>query len=116
MPQGKNCPNCGAPYDPALNKCPYCGTIYFDMSCIDFADDKPIYLKIRTEYGGKPVVMTQLVYPHLNDIHIEQQQTYTRERGVSTLSVAHMPTVTINIAFESVPKTDGTAIVIEAVS
>ena len=21
----KNCPNCGAPYDIGLNKCPYCG-------------------------------------------------------------------------------------------
>jgi len=31
----RNCPNCAAPYDAALNKCPYCGTSYFDMSCID---------------------------------------------------------------------------------
>lgn len=116
MPQGKNCPNCGAPYDPVLNKCPYCGTIYFDMSCIDFSDDKPIYMKIRTEYGGKPVVMTQLVRPHLNDIHIEQEHTYACKRGVPVLRVALMPTVTFNIAFEAVAQADNTLIVMEEVS
>lgn len=46
----KNCPNCAAPYDVSLNKCPYCGTSYFDMSCIDIDSLEPFYLKIRT--GG----------------------------------------------------------------
>lgn len=44
----RNCPNCAAPYDVALNKCPYCGTSYFDMSCIDINNEKPFYLKLRT--------------------------------------------------------------------
>lgn len=38
MPKGKNCPNCGAVYEPEKNKCPYCGTSYYDMSAIDFED------------------------------------------------------------------------------
>lgn len=25
MAKGKNCPNCGAVYEPEKNKCPYCG-------------------------------------------------------------------------------------------
>ena len=43
----KNCPNCAAPYDVGLNKCPYCGTSYFDMSCIDINSLEPFYLKLK---------------------------------------------------------------------
>ena len=43
----KNCPNCAAPYDVGLNKCPYCGTSYFDMSCIDINSSEPFYLKLK---------------------------------------------------------------------
>lgn len=55
----RNCPNCAAPYDAALNKCPYCGTSYFDMSCIDINSLEPFYLKIRSgnmTYTSKVVV------------------------------------------------------------
>lgn len=44
----RNCPNCGAPYNVELNKCPYCGTSYFDMSAIDMETHEPFFLKIRT--------------------------------------------------------------------
>ena len=44
----RNCPNCGAPEDVELNKCPYCGTSYFDMSAIDMEMHEPFFLKIRT--------------------------------------------------------------------
>lgn len=37
----KNCINCGAPFNIELNKCPYCGTSYFDMSCLDLDSGKP---------------------------------------------------------------------------
>ena len=43
----RNCPNCAAPYDVGLNKCPYCGTSYFDMSCIDINSLEPFYLKLK---------------------------------------------------------------------
>lgn len=55
----KNCPNCAAPYDVGLNKCPYCGTSYFDMSCIDINSLEPFYLKIKSgnaTYTSKVVV------------------------------------------------------------
>ena len=45
----KNCPNCGAPYDTVLDKCPYCSTSYFDMSAMDINSQQPFYLKLR--YG-----------------------------------------------------------------
>lgn len=59
----RNCPNCAAPYDAELNKCPYCGTSYFDLSAIDFTSREPFYLKIRTEMNGRPCCITQLVRP-----------------------------------------------------
>ena len=52
-----NCPNCGAPISADNNKCPYCGTSYFDLSSIDINNDEPFYLKIRM--GN--MTLTQLV-------------------------------------------------------
>ena len=55
----KNCPNCAAPYDVGLNKCPYCGTSYFDLSAIDICNEEPFYLKIKSgnvTYTSKVVV------------------------------------------------------------
>lgn len=38
-----NCPNCGAPI--AGDRCPYCGTVFYDFASIDM--DKPSYIKMR---------------------------------------------------------------------
>ena len=54
----KNCPNCAAPYDVGLNKCPYCGTSYFDMSCIDINSLEPFYLKLKI---GDMIVTSKVV-------------------------------------------------------
>ena len=43
----RNCPNCSAPYDINFNKCPYCGTSYYDLSALDFTTQEPFYLKIN---------------------------------------------------------------------
>ena len=43
----KNCLNCGAPYDINENKCPYCGTSYYDLSALDLSNNEPCYLKIK---------------------------------------------------------------------
>lgn len=39
-----NCPNCGAPIDGFLNKCPYCDAPYIDgqEEIILYADNVPI--------------------------------------------------------------------------
>lgn len=47
MPKGKNCPNCGAAYEIDKNKCPYCGTSYYDMSAVNFEDGEPFYKDIK---------------------------------------------------------------------
>lgn len=43
MGKTHNCENCGAPIDMETDKCPYCGTSYFDFSNIEI--DAPIVLK-----------------------------------------------------------------------
>lgn len=48
---GRNCPNCGAVYEPEKNKCSYCGTSYFDMTAINIPAREPFYLKVKVEVG-----------------------------------------------------------------
>ena len=66
----RNCPNCAAPYDVQLNKCPYCRTSYYDLSALNLSACEPFYLKIKTELNGAPCYITQLVRPRA-DISIE---------------------------------------------
>ena len=68
----KNCPNCGSPYDVMENKCPYCGTYYFDMSCIDLSKCEPFYLKIKLPYMNQNIYLTQKVLPDLSGCSFEQ--------------------------------------------
>lgn len=118
MPKGKNCPNCGAPYDPELNKCPFCGTIYFDMSCLDFVENKPIYLKYRMNLRdgfntSHQVCVLQKVIPQMESIEMEApDEVYCTSRlGTCLVPIrTSPPTVTTNISFRSIEDVDGTMI------
>ena len=66
----RNCPNCAAPYDVDLNKCPYCGTSYYDLSALDLTAQEPFYLKIKVDMNGSSCYITQLVQPRM-DMSIE---------------------------------------------
>ena len=89
----KNCPNCGAPYDVAENKCPYCGTCCFDMSCIDLSKQEPFYLKIKLPYMNHNIYLTQKVVPDLSNC--------TFEREVSTVSAYDRNNNTVTQYIES---------------
>lgn len=109
----KNCPNCGAPYDIGLNKCPYCGTSYFDMSAIDFENGEPFYLKIKMNN----IIITQFVKPVLNDMVIEYENTYITG-GCSNATIAAYntePRAITNINFEAIPdkKNNNTLVMIK---
>ena len=54
-----NCPNCGAPMDSELIKCPYCGTIYVDFHLISF--NVPFYLRLNVGTEEEPQVIVQKV-------------------------------------------------------
>lgn len=47
MTEKTNCPNCGAPI--AESKCPYCGTVFYDMTVLDM--ENPGILRIKTPMG-----------------------------------------------------------------
>ena len=100
----RNCPNCGAPYDIALNKCPYCGTSYYDLSALDFTTHEPFYLKIKTEMNGMPCYITQLVRPKADmsiDFSSETTDVYDMLGGrICTYTKSN--TMTTNISFEAV--------------
>lgn len=55
-----NCPNCGAPIDPNADKCSYCDTSYFDISCIPIGE--PFCLRLNVGTRKNPKIITEMVY------------------------------------------------------
>lgn len=100
----RNCPNCAAPYDINFNKCPYCGTSYYDLSALDFTAQEPFYLKIKTEINGMPCYITQLVKPKADlsmELSSETVDTYDcLGRIICSYHTSH--SLTTNISFEAV--------------
>lgn len=96
----RNCPNCAAPYDPLLNRCPYCGTAYFDMSTINFDSHEPFYLKIR----ANGFYITQLVVPTAGSMTVESEwNEYCGGLGNMPLwSAVTKQTLTTDLSFTAI--------------
>lgn len=95
----RNCPNCAAPYDVTLNKCPYCGTSYFDMSCIDIDNHKPFYLKIKT--GGYTV--TAKVFASMDrPIEVMADYSYLEDWNGMTHRITNERHADFDLHFQSV--------------
>ena len=110
MPKGKNCPNCGAPFELGVDQCPFCGTIYFDLSCIDFTKSQPIFLKIKTRFfDGKTATITQKVLPELKAIQMEMEEPIRHQTLGSTrmLFKQNTPVIITVITFRSIEADDG---------
>lgn len=99
---GRNCPNCGAPFDVGSDKCPYCGTLYYDLTAIDFTRNAPIFLKLKID-GAE---ITQKCLPFCDGIDFE----YETVSVASDMCVIARPTVgvsmTTNIRFVALPDSD----------
>lgn len=107
-----NCPNCGAPYEAELNKCPYCGTNYFDLSFIDFDATEPFYIKIKRTFKDKnevyPGILTIRVLPEIMETQIQQEECYaTGFGGTKLVSFVTASSVFLNLGFRSVPDQKG---------
>ena len=101
----RNCPNCAAPYDIELNKCPYCGTSYYDLSALDFSAREPFYLKIKVDMNGKPCYITQLVRPRTDNISMEFNSNIVEYRsgiGNMVTKVVRSNSLVTNLSFEAV--------------
>lgn len=100
MEKSRNCPNCGAPYDVTLNKCPYCGTSYFDLSAIDIYDTEPFYLKLKSGnmiFTSKVVVKSDVLIKISNDV-----TDITDGHGNIIKTIVSGKSVDIDIGFKSV--------------
>ncbi len=99
MSKKRNCPNCGAPYNTELSKCPYCGTSYFDMSALDIDNQEPFYLKIR--YGN--YTFTSLVIPERCNIeHSQDSVDICGYNGVKLSSFVTSQSLFTDIRFRAI--------------
>lgn len=94
----RNCPNCAAPYDIHEEKCPYCGTYYFDMSVIDMNTREPFYLKIR--YGD--YVITQLVIADSAEINVERDMVDCHANGIPLMAYTRSINLSTDVTFKAV--------------
>ena len=96
----RNCPNCAAPLQVEQIKCPYCGTSYIDMSCIDLESHEPFYLKINM-HGYQMIAM---VRPEVANMTISAGTQYAYGgRGTEKLISFQMePEVNIDISFSGI--------------
>ena len=81
--EGRNCPNCGAPLEVDICKCPYCGTSYFDISAISIGNREPFYLKLKLENptGGYTVVTAYVITEASLEINCGPEYTYANVDG-----------------------------------
>ena len=101
----RNCPNCSAPYDINFNKCPYCGTSYYDLSALDFTTQEPFYLKIKSEINGMPCYITQLVRPKIGlSMEFSNESVDIQSRNKTRSFVRNNSLIT-NIQFEAIAST-----------
>lgn len=104
MSENRNCPNCGAPYDVGLSKCPYCGTSYFDLSCLQIGDE-PFYLKIKDPARG--IVFTQKCYLKNVNVSSEFHNTYAdNPLGYRQFAVCTSRDLTIDLSLEAIAESN----------
>lgn len=96
----RNCPNCGAPYDINLNKCPYCKTSYFDLTAIDIYNRDPFYLKLK---AGSMVFTSKVMVKPDALITISQDSVdCVNNMGTILSKTVKSKSVDIDIGFQSV--------------
>ena len=106
-----NCPNCGAVINPEQHKCSYCGTPYSE---IDFENEKPFYLKIKTKWNGKDVYITQLVKPDLNAINLTTVSNCCYGGKAEQLfSFKNENCLTTEISFTGIPMANNSLLIME---
>ena len=69
-----NCVNCGAAIDIDEQKCPFCGTSYFDLTDIDFTARDPVALRMKVPCtNGAKAMITMLAMPKFGEFNIDTE-------------------------------------------
>lgn len=103
-----NCPNCGAAISNELDKCPYCGTLYFDLTAIDFTETKPVWLKMKLTNGKQQIYFTQLCIPKFENMRYEEDYSEIYELNTSrgtTFTTGR--NVFVDLIFQSITDSSG---------
>ena len=98
--KNRNCPNCAAPLEIGHYKCPYCGTLYLDLTMIDFDNCTPFFLSIKQNN----MIITQKVMPQTASFeHNIDEITYYGGKGNQYLSTMTNNSIETNIQFIAIP-------------
>ena len=103
MSKKLNCPNCGAVIDPQEHKCLYCGTSYFDLTCVDLYTEDPFYLKLKVKINDRFYYITQLVKSSNASIEMSNDYATISTKGDFTLGgICTNTSITTHLAFDSI--------------
>ena len=97
--KNRNCPNCAAPLEFGEYKCPYCGTLYLDLTMIDFDNKTPFFLTIKQN----GMLITQKVKPETADMTITSEPVYAMGKNQKMLSIISSVNAETNIQFIAIP-------------
>ena len=97
--KNRNCPNCGAPLELVEYKCSYCGTLYLDLTMIDFDNKTPFFLTIKQN----GMLITQKVKPETADMTITSEPVYAIGKNQKMLSIISSVNAETNIQFTAIP-------------
>lgn len=101
-----NCVNCGAAIDIDEQKCPFCGTSYFDLTDIDFTSHSPVALRMKIPYLNGGAMVTMLAMPKLRDFNVNTEYV-SLYGGFSHAPIACFPSqtsVSVGVSFEAVAR------------
>lgn len=98
--KNRNCCNCGAPLELGNYRCSYCGTLYLDLSMINFDDQEPFFLTIKKDNQ----LITQRVRPQAAEFEVTNDTVYAQDaHGHKLIAVRNSTSVETNIQFIAIP-------------
>ena len=98
--KNRNCCNCGAPLELGNYRCSYCGTLYLDLSMINFDNNEPFFLTIKKDNQ----LITQKVRPQTAEFEITNDTVYATDyRGHKLKAFKYNTNIETNIQFIAIP-------------
>ena len=100
-----NCINCGAAIDTDVDKCPFCGTSYFDLTAIDFTSHSPVALRLKVPHDrNNNILISMLAIPQLGNIthNVESVNVIGGMGGQCLAQVPISVSVDVGVTFTAV--------------